>query len=164
MRIHTTQGVTLVEGLVYFAVLIVLLAALVTMLISMVKTWSAYAGARNLTTSASIALERIAREVRTAQGFDPLESTFNAHPGRLTLTGATTTEFYLDGVTLRIRENSIDAGALTLPGITVENLVFRALDSTISQGVRVELTLSSLVGTTTKSEVFSTFAILRNSY
>ena len=90
---------------------------------------------------------------------------FDTSPGRLTIVGpATTTEFYIAGDTLYVRENGAEAGALTRPGVSVDTLVFRQLDSGISSGIRIELTLSSVTGTTTKTEQFSVFSVLRNSY
>jgi len=163
--VFSKQGMTMVETLVYVAVLVVLLLAITGMLFSMTRSYAAFVGARNLNASASIALERMTREIRAANSITAGSSVFDTSPGRLTIVGpATTTEFYIAGDTLYVRENGVDSGALTRSGVSVDSLVFRQLDSGISSGVRIELTLSAVTGTTTKTEQFSAFSVLRNSY
>src|SRR3989344_3225926 len=136
-RQSSVSGFTLVETLVYIAALVLLLVAVFGLVISLLRAYGAFARSRDLNVSAAVALERMGRDIRAAQSINLAASTLDAHPGRLTLTeGATTTEFYLSSGTLHVRESGVEGGALTRPGVSVDTLIFRRLDSGTSFGVR----------------------------
>jgi len=70
-------------------------------------------------------------------------------------------EFYVSDDELRIRENGVEAGALTSQKVSVSNLVFRAVVGGLTEGVKVDLSLTATSGTSTKTESFNAFAVTR---
>jgi hypothetical protein len=149
--------------LVYIFILVIVAVLVVNSMLSLTDSYVNFKVARNVTTAALASLDRMSREIRSADTLTAT-STFDVHPGVLGFTnGATTTEFYLDGEVLKISENGTPIGALTRDEVSVTNLVFRQFNSGISDMVRIEMTLQSTVGTTTLSKQFYSSVLLRNS-
>lgn len=168
-KYSTHRGFTLIEMLVYVAILAIMTVAVITVTLSQSQAYADFKVARNVYTSASASLERMVREIRVADNIIIGSSSLDSHPGILTLqkTGAAgieTVQFYLVGGVLKVQENSSPEGALTRKEVVVTNLVFKQIISTASEGVRIEMTLSSIQGNSSKTEQFSTFVIMRNSY
>ncbi len=65
---------------------------------------------------------------------------------------------------LRVMTGGVDEGQITLSGATVSNLTFTRVQNSISQAIKISLTLQSTVGSKTKTETFYTTAVLRNIY
>ena len=63
-----------------------------------------------------------------------------------------------------LRQDSVDVGSLTRSDVTVTNLVFRLSDNGTSKAVKIEMTLESIVASTTKIKNFYGSAVLRGSY
>ena len=169
--LHTSRrrGFTLVEALVYTAVLAIVAGIVVEILVGMTRASARVQLARRINHSAQISLERLTREIRNAQSVNGASSIFNTHPGRLSLTTLnalglpTTIEFSLTSTTLQVTEGS-SVSNLTPKNVDVTNLVFRPFNSTNSQGIKVELELSAAQGRATRTEMFYTGAVLRGSY
>jgi len=162
---NSTTGYSIVEMLVYIAILSTIAVVTVNVVISLAGSYSSLRASRNINSAAVASLERIVREARLLENVDLANSTLTTHPGRLTLMrGATTTEFYLDGSVLKVRENGVPAGSLTSQNAVVTNLIFRHVTSAATEAVKIEMTLQSAVGNITKTENFYDFVILRGSY
>src|SRR3989338_3295300 len=163
--LHDTRGFTLVEMVVYLAILSLMTVLLVTTLVSLAGSFSAYQATRDVERSARDSLERMVREIRQAEQINLGASTLGTHPGVLSLTyGTTTVEFSLSGDRLLLRVNGAQVGPLTLEGVAVDNLVFRRSVSGKSEGVSVELSLERTRRQFTAAEDFEAFAVLRGSY
>lgn len=164
-------GMTLVETVIYAAILAVVAIAVVSMLLAGLRTFANFRLARNISQSAEVALERLGREIRRAESVDLTQSSLGVHPGRLALTfpieaGSETAEFYLSGPTLPVLV-LVRGGAeiaLTAEGITVENLIFRPANTSLSEGVKIELRLAAAAGSLRRAENFYLTAGLRGSY
>ena len=168
-RHSTNRGFTLIEMLVYISILAVMTVVIITVTLSQSQAYADFKVTRNVYTSASASLERMAREIRAADSIIIGSSSLDSHPGILTLqktgtSGTETVQFYLEGNTLKVQENSSSEGALTRKEVSVTNLVFRQVIAMSSEGVHIEMTLSSIQGNSSKTEQFSTFVIMRNSY
>ena len=163
----TRRGFTLIEMLVYIAILSIATAIALSSVIAFSDSFINFKISRNITTAALTSMERMTRDIRSANSIDTGSSTFDAHPGRLTfLTGEVSTtvvEFYIDNGVLKVKEDGVEIGALTRSEIVVTNLVFRQLDSGISKAVRIEITLESTVGSSVKSNKFYSTVLIRNS-
>ncbi|MFQ5661945.1 MAG: prepilin-type N-terminal cleavage/methylation domain-containing protein [Candidatus Paceibacteria bacterium] len=156
-------GFSLIESLIYIAIIAAMAALVVNVLLVTTKSYNSLRISRDINNSALTTIERITREVKAAEGINIAESVFDVHPGRLIVTtSATTTEFYLDSSTLKIKENNVDMGALVQQGSSVDNLVFRMLDNSTTKGIRIEMTISNTRGSLTKTKNFYSFAVLRN--
>ena len=158
-------GFSLIESLIYIAIIAIMTALIVNILLSTVKSYNSLKISRNINNSAITSLERIIREIKASDDIDVVNSVFDVNPGKLTVKNATTTsEFYLDGSVLKIKENGIDAGALTHNEVFVDNIVFSMADNGTSKGIKIEMTLSSSHQNLSKTKKFYSFGVLRNSY
>jgi len=163
-------GITVIETLICVGILVIALTIIVQMMFSIVKTHRLVKLKQSLEASGTISMERMLRDIRSARSIDMVNSTLNSSPGKLVLSGRDidgnnyTLEFSVAGGTLKLAKNGGAAGPLTIPGITVNSLVFRNLSNSVSDGVKIELSLSGSNGGVTKSLDLFGFAVLRNSY
>ncbi|MEK7568939.1 MAG: hypothetical protein AAB497_02400 [Patescibacteria group bacterium] len=163
-------GFTLVEMIIYIAFFAILSVLAVNATIMVMKSFYTLRLNQSVNQSATVALERLSREIRNAYDVDTANSTLGSSPGRLTLktkdaVGANTTmEFYMDGASqLRLKEGGVDKGALVTKSVTLTNLVFRSISMTNSKAVKVEMTLHDSRATTTQAVKFYDTIVLRGS-
>lgn len=162
------RGHTLVELVVYVAVFAFLSVVVVNAILAVTGSFLAIRAERNVNAAASTAMERVAREVRLAEGVDILNSTFDAHPGRIILNTtdingiATTAEFYVESGQLKVREGGVDAGTLTPVTIVIDAFVARLITAGSVQAVKIELTIHDARSGNVKA--FYNTALLRGSY
>ncbi len=163
------QGYTLVEAIIYIAILAVLAVTFVNLLFTMTQSYTKFRLERDIVSSASLGLERMVRETRQAKSLDPA-SILGNNPGRLLLNTtddvgvATTRDFYLFLGTLMVKEGSGQAASTTAKNVTVDNLVFRQINTANSSAVKIEMTLTAKRGATARTEKFYSTAVLRGSY
>ncbi|MEX2013413.1 MAG: type II secretion system protein [Parcubacteria group bacterium] len=161
------KGFSLIEMLVYISILVFMLAVIMDITISMVRSERVIRASRNVENSASIALERIVREMRQADSINTTSSIFGSNPGVLVLQGTDTlgdprtVEFYVSSETLLLKENGLDLGTLTEADARVTDLVFNYFSGSNSEGVRIEMTIESGESPHYRSEHFYASAILR---
>ncbi len=156
------SGFSLVETIIYVAILAIISVVMINMLLSFTQTYKTIVALRAAEHSAVGSMERITREIRSASGVDTGNSTLGTSPGVLTLTSiATTTKFYASSGVLQMDVNGTFFGPLTLSNATVNNLVFRLLDNGVSQAVKIDLTITGTVGTVTKTKTYHSTIILR---
>src|SRR3989344_9123849 len=171
-KLQANHGYTLIEAIIYIAILAVLAVTFVSLLFTMVRAYTEFQLERSLISSASLALERLVRETRQAKNVDPT-SALDSHPGRLLLNTTddagvpTTRDFYLSLGTLMVREG-IGIGSVTASttaaNVSVDNLVFRQINTVNSQAVKIEMTLTAKRGTATRTQKFYSTAVLRGAY
>jgi type II secretory pathway pseudopilin PulG len=160
------SGFTLLEAVIYVAVLGFLVIILINTLVATGRSFVNFQIVNRLDESAALTLDRLVREVRAASSVNVAQSSFNTNPGRLMLNtiGGSTTEFYTQNGVMMIKQGATAAATSTDPSLAVTNLIFRYLTTSRSQAVRVELTLAQTTGAVTRSEKFYTTAVLRGSY
>ena len=162
------RGFSLVEMIIYLALLAAVTIFLVDGISSLTKSYADFRLAKAVSTSASSALQRILYEVRQASSINLGQSTFGSTPGQLTLvdmdaTGATSTvAFSVSGGQLHVSRGGVDEGPLTLSTVSVTNFTLTLLQNSMSSGVRIALTLQSSFGLKTRTETFYTTAVTRN--
>jgi hypothetical protein len=118
---------------------------------------------RSINSSAISSLERMTREIKSADDISVAGSVFDTHPGKLVINiGSTTREFYIDTGVLKIKEDDVDKGAITRDGITVDSMVLKNLDNGTSKAIRIEMTLLGTHRNSTITKKFYSFAVLRN--
>lgn len=163
------RGFSLIEVIVYIAILAVLSTFAVNTLLLIHSSLAEIRVTRALNASAAVAVERMIRVIRDGRSVNIGASTFGSSPGVLALTGsespALTHRFSVSGKALLLESGSNPAVRLTPSGVLVENLVFRLVTaSTTSQAIKVELTLAASTGKATTTQNFYGTAVLRNSY
>lgn len=167
---RASRGFTLVEMIIYIAFFAVLSILAVNATIMVMRSFYTLRLNQSVNQSATVALERLSREIRNAYDIDTAQSTLGSSPGRLTLNtkdavGANTTmEFYMDGASqLRLKDGGVDKGALVTKSVTLTNLVFRSISTTNSKAIKVEMTLHDSRATTTQAVKFYDTIVLRGS-
>lgn len=162
-------GFTLVEITVYVAILSILTVAAVNTILIIRSSLGQIKAVRTLSQTEALVMSRITRAVRDAKSVNAAASAFDVSPGVLALTGPgippASRVFSLSGGSVWLKEDALEAVALTPPGIIATSLIFRyAAASTTSQAVKIEMTLGVWSGrATTTQNVYGT-AVLRNSY
>ncbi len=161
------SGYSLVETIIYIALLCILISAIIWSTASIVKAYKKMRTIRDVENSAVAAMDRMEREIRDADSVNASQSTFGTSNGVLTLNGNTPTgtsetlKFYLTNGVLYVDQNGTQLGPLTLSDVTVSNLTFNYFSNSNSSGVQILMTLQTS-GTPAKS--FEDSAVLRGSY
>jgi type II secretory pathway component PulJ len=166
-RTSSQRGFTLLEMVLYLALLVSLATLTTLTLLAVGKSYASLKAAQRQNSSAIAAIGRIGAEIRAAESVNLAGSTLGTSPGTLSLSGgsgATTTEFFLSGSSLHVRRNGADGGALTDAKTNVSALTFYLADNGTSQGVRTSMTLTTTEGSSIQTETFHSFFILRSSY
>jgi type II secretory pathway pseudopilin PulG len=157
------RGYTLIEALIYIALLIGIAVILVQTLIFLSSEFRDAKKLRIIHVSAENALERIVRELRFADDISIVSSVFDTHPGTLVLSSidpATETPQTItissSGTQITLQKGSGSVDALTPATVDVENIVYRLITTPLSKAVKVELRIDG--------KNFYTTALLRRSY
>jgi type II secretory pathway pseudopilin PulG len=164
-------GFTLIELVVYAALVSVVGGIILGLMIPMYRAGAEARISRRINTSGALMMERLLREAKDAESINTASSTFGTHPGIFTLntTNASTTggtvKFSLSsgrGV-LTLGDNS--SQFLTGSQTHISELVFWRLVASSSEGVRIELTISDTsAASSTRTRTFYGSAVLRGSY
>ena len=168
--LHARRGFGLVEVVIYAALVGIIFTVVVQTLTGVTRSYASFKVSKDIEVSASSALGQMSREIRNADSVVVASSTLSSNPGKLTLAGsdpagvARTVEFSLSGGVLHSKENAIDTGALTAGSVTVTNLIFRLITTSVSKAVKVEMTLQSGTGGAKRTRKFYETEVLRNSY
>lgn len=168
--IRNKNGFSLVEMVVYIAILTLMSVYVVNSLTTLTRSYNDLRLAKNVNNSAAVALQRMVYEIRQASTVDSVNSTFGTSPGQLTLNttdasgNATTAQFFVLNGVLRVKMGGVDQGPITQSNAVVTNLIFKQVQNSISKGIVITLGLQSSFGTKVRSETFYTTAVLRNIY
>jgi|SRR3989344_1694081 len=157
-------GFTLIEMVVYAAILGVITVLAVNSTLLMVQAYTNLRVSRDLNAGATAVLERLTREIRSA------DSVSTALTNQLILNtkdsggAATTIEFYVTGGLMNVREGGVGQGSLMPSSTSVGSFVPQALTGTNSSAVKIDLTMSASRGTISKTRTFYTTVTMRGSY
>lgn len=165
---QTQRGFTLVEMLVYMAILVVVVGASVTLLLSLSQYVQYQRAYQAVLVDGTTVLERFLLDARSAATVNVLASTLADPNGVLVLetagTPATTTLFSVVDGAVVVSINGVTLGPITTDAVSVPRLTFFHYDSGRTETVRVRLTLTATVGATTVSRDFFATTVLNNSY
>lgn len=164
---NTTNGFSLIEMLVYVAVIVFISTAVVVTYLSLDTVLARNHVERQITKAGSTAMERMVRAVRDGSTVNLTERTL---PSELAVDQAlsTTTEFYLSGGQIYIDVNDVPLGPITPSAVTIRDLTFHHYELTgtplESETVRIFFTahMDGKGASTTKT--FYSSAVLRDSY
>ena len=170
LKTKNNRGITLVETIIYMALLILVMGVIVQVLVSIGGVYRNIKLTRELESSGTIAMESMLREIRNASNVVLNESSFGTSPGVLTVAGVDEDlnpykiAFSVASGALQISKNGETPTALTSSSGAVSYLLFNHVATSTSEGVRIELEMSGTSTSTPKSERFYGFAVLRGSY
>ncbi len=168
--ISTKKGAALIETLVYVFILSLLSGSIVMSLLSLNRSYASIQSSVALESAASIALERIVRDIRNSTSVDNANSTFNSSPGVLSLNSEDsagnplTLRFSVLNSQIRVSENGIDIGPLSPSRARITRLVFIPITTSRSEAIKIEMTVEAGQDANYKSRVFYASAVLRSSY
>ena len=159
-------GYTLVEMIVYVAVISLISLVIVNTTLSFSRSYRHLQALRIVDDSGSGAMERMTRDIRAASTIDVANSTLGSSPGVLTVIAtansiSTTTKFYLQNNIAKADVNGSYFGPLTLSTATTTSLVFTKLDSPISHAIKIDMTVVATVGGVTKTKNYHSTIILK---
>lgn len=165
-KIRLETGLTLLETVVYVALVSMIVLVFVSFALDVVGTAQKARVQQEVQQNARFAIERINHEVRSASNLNVGSSTFDSHPGVLSLaTDDVLTNpivFDVSGGVLRISEAGGAAQDLTSDKMTVSNLVFKNLSASgKTTNIKVGLTLQ--YNNPEGSELFEAGITLRTS-
>ncbi|MCI5108292.1 MAG: prepilin-type N-terminal cleavage/methylation domain-containing protein [Candidatus Pacebacteria bacterium] len=161
----SNKGYTLVEAVVYIAVMAILFIIISNSLISIIGTYKEFDTRRDLQSAAIFSFERLTREIREAESVSVAGSFFGTSPGILVLSkieggNPVVLEFKLSGTSLHVYKDGADQGPLTASGVSVNSLIFNHSTNDHSELVKMQLTLQS--GELIRD--FYTSTVLRGAY
>ena len=162
----TTKGFSLVELIIYIAILSIVVSSLTLTGLSLMSTFAHVQARADIAETASIALEHMIREIRFAHDVDTALSTLLVHPGVLVLNTSddvgteTTASFSLSNGRIVMSEDGGDLTPLTRSSVTITNLVFTRVLGTNTQAIRIEFTAERPVRDSTLTKAFQTFIVL----
>ncbi len=166
-NLNLTKGFTLIETIIYISIISVFLVSVIQFSTNAIRSGEKARVIHEVQQNARFGLERVAREIRASDGVNTGASTFDSHPGVLSLsTTSGTTVFDVSSGVLRINEGS-GAVNVTTNTVTITNLVFEDFSvSNKTQNIRVSITVEyagndSLEYNTSKT--FNTSVVIRTA-
>jgi prepilin-type N-terminal cleavage/methylation domain-containing protein len=166
------RGFSLIEMIIYLAILSVILILIVNVIISLLHSQSSIKASKAIEETYISSFDRMVREIRDSVGVHG-DTTFGinvVNSGSLKLNSVTsagvprTVEFYVSQGVLMMRENSTVLGPIMPGSATLTSLIFRSIDSGPTNAIRIEMTVQSGTGSALKTSNLTTTAILRGSY
>ena len=164
------KGFSLPEMIVYISLLFLILAVLVNSLVLLLKANRTNQSAWSIETSATLAMERMTRDIRTATSVDAGNSVLNSNPGQITINtndvngNPVVEKFYIKNGVIWLQEGGADTGPLMLGSTQVTNLIFRQINTGRSTAIKIEMTIIGGQGDALKTKNFYSTIVLRNSY
>ncbi len=163
------RAFSLVEMLIYVAIVSATFVLVVQVCLTLSRSYVSLRNAKNIQSALSVGLETMVREIRGAASVDLAGSVLGSSPGRLklntTYNGAVSAvEFYATSSRLVMYRDGVFQGPLTLQNVSVTNLLFRHMATNTAQAVKIDITLQTGTGSTTKTESFYDTVVLRGSY
>jgi Tfp pilus assembly protein PilW len=159
-------GFSLVELIVYTAIMTIVVSALTLTGVSLLRTFGYMQASADVAETATVALERITREVRFAYNVDTGASTMLVSPGVLELEttdeggNPTTVTITLNSGRVWMTRGGGESTPLTRNSVTITNLVFTHTVGTHTQAVRIDMTAERTARDSTIVKDFRTFVVL----
>lgn len=164
------SGISLVEMVIYVSLFSVISLFTINALLESVKAFTNLRISRDINDSSAKIMERMTRDIRSATAIDLANSTFNADPGRLTMTTYNasgtpmTVEYFMSGNALHVRENGTDKGSLLSSRTSISGVLYKYINNGNTIAVKIDLHVTASRGTVTDTDHFYDTVILRGTY
>lgn len=167
-----TSGFSLIEVVLYISLFSVISALTMNALFTTMKAFTNLRISRDINDSSVKIMERMTRDIKSATSVDLAYSTFNANPGRLTLSTVNasgtpmTIEYYIPmgQNALHVKENGVDRGSLLSSQTSISGVVFDYINTNRSIGIKIDLHVTASRGQVTDTDHFYNTVILRGTY
>lgn len=157
------KGISLMETLIYMAITTMVLVFVVNMMMFSSKTFNSFKISRDIKNSAVISMNRMVNEIRKAQGVDETLSLFNNPNGKLALDmiNGDKITFFIDSGILKIENNGVIEGNLSLTDTFISSLIFRMIDNQNGNAIKIEMSVRNKENDFIKTENFYMTTISR---
>lgn len=162
------KGVTILEVVIYFSLLVVLSGVVINSLFSLFKSYSTIRVGQDLETTAIQVLDRMTRDIHDASTVVVNESSFGVPLGYVTLAmnaaGSEKVKYTASSSQIAVDKNGVYLGNISLSTVTVNNFTIRYINGTSTQALKIELGLTGMVrnASSTISKNFYTTVQLRD--
>lgn len=163
-------GFTVVELLVYIAILTMAIGAVITLILAGTEIVGRLKVMQDVRESGMVSLERMSREIQRSHDIIETSSTFGSSPGSITLLADNEadeeyeTEFTVENGELVVYKDGVLQGSLVTDTVEVDSLEFEHVTHGVTESVKIELILSSRDADPERIDSFYTSALLRGSY
>ncbi|MFA5651769.1 MAG: prepilin-type N-terminal cleavage/methylation domain-containing protein [Candidatus Paceibacterota bacterium] len=164
---NNNLGFTLVEMMIYVALMTIITLVVVQSLIVVLKSNRTSFAEINLRNAGYSAMESMLREIYASDSITTASGILQMNQGTnivkfatSTLSSASTTLYFYEGVGTPVPT----IGPLTSKSVLVKSLTFTKISTGKSYAVKIQMGLETTVNGITKSETFQSTAILRGSY
>ncbi len=149
-KLFQKTGFTLIELIIYIAVFVIVITLITVFVFNFIRVQAKIKASKEVTEGSQRALEVITRQIKRAQGIYLPTSSFDSHPGQISVEtqenkpseeDITYSDFYLDeNNRLCLKQEGAAGIPLTSEKIKINNLIFnRLIDSNNNQSIRIEL-------------------------
>jgi type II secretory pathway pseudopilin PulG len=169
-KLTSQKGFSIVEMIVYIAILAFVTLGIINTLLLAGKSWVALESNRILNVSAQSTFEVITREIRNALSIDVAQSTFTSTSSVLMLntqdlTGnAVAVKFFVQNGAIKIQRGTASAYPLTLSAASSTSFTMYRITTPQSEGVKIDMTIQSGIRNVYREQNFSTTVMLRGGY
>ena len=166
---QNNKGFTLVEMLIYVALMAIITLAVSQSLVVVLKSNRTSFAEMNIRNSGYGAMEGMLREINASGSVDlpiitgsvlQLNQNSASTTARFATSSAGALNFYKGSSSSTV----ILIGPLTSKGVIVKSLIFTQIKTAKSLAIRIQMQLEATVSNQTKTEWFNSTAILRGSY
>jgi prepilin-type N-terminal cleavage/methylation domain-containing protein len=157
------QGFSLIEMLIYLAILVVIFLLIVQTVLSYTRSYRQLFVLRALDRSAYNSFERMTRDIRSATSITSTSTAGTLVIAETSSSGvSTTTKFYISNGKLLVDVNNVLIGPLTVKSTQVTSLTFQQLAGTTS-AIKIDMALTATSGPVSRSKLFHTTVLLQGS-
>ncbi len=165
-KISTTEGFSLVEMLIYTALLGLILSVILGSLLVIAESQERVLASRSLDRSAVMSLDRVVREVRLSDSIDADASEFEESTGVLVLENDDVSgpiSFFINNGSFFVEKEGQEQ-RLSHSGVDVTRFYLTHISTDASEGVRIELEMSYTHDEGVVEQTFYSTATSRGSY
>lgn len=172
MKIKNTskeKGFTLLELLLYVSGLLILGTVIITLTVQFYSLYKEIVAAPRADRTALLIVDRITKEIRSANQINMSESHFNTTNGVLDIVAVEDSltvekKFFIENGIAKYQKNNEEADDISSDDFIVSNFSFNYVPTPISQAIKFNLELQYQAQHATQTKSYTGFAIVRESY
>jgi hypothetical protein len=169
LRTGRSGGFSLIEILLYASGMIVLVSVLILMTIQVYRIYGEVTVGPRVDRAGILTLDKIIKDIRSGKNINLSQSVMGSPDGTLYIVSSENSSnvnkiYDLDNGRITYREDAGSLNFVTPSDMNITKFQMKYMTTPISEGVRVEITITYKDGTEIKTKEFSGFAVLRQSY